>query len=162
VDVVTQCFAVGFEFVDHLLRRAEDGLVSQFRFALSVKLVDGLAGENLLVVLLDVEVAVAHLLPGVLAGVLGVDVIDSNGAIAHQEVNNRSPIKYGAAVTVRYRVTDPGDTSLSMASKMAADDVLAAEGTVVHVVLDESDAPAAVPELWVEQIRAFEDDVDSN
>jgi len=89
------------------------------------------------------------LLPGVLAGVLGVDVIDSNGAIAHQEVNNRSPIKYGAAVTVRYRVTDLGDASLSMASKMAADDVLAAEGTVVHVVLDESDAPAAVPELWV-------------
>jgi len=110
----------------------------------------------------DIKLAVAHLLPGVLAGALGADIIDGNGAIAHQEINSRSPIECGMVVTVRYWVTDLGATSLPMALKMAADDALAATGTVVHVVLDGSDAPAAVPELGVERIRAPEDDVNSN
>ena len=100
VDVVTRRFAVGFEFVDHLLRRAEDDPVSRLLFTLSVEFADGLAGENLLVVLLNIKSAVAHLLPGVLAGVLGADIIDGDSAIAHQEVNSRSPIEYGMVVTV--------------------------------------------------------------
>ena len=111
---------------------------------------------------MDIKLAVAYLLSGVLAGALGTDIIDGNGAIAHQEVNSRSPIECGMAVTVRYWVTDLGAASLPMALKMAANDVLAANSTVVHVVLDGSDAPAAVPELGVERVRAPEDDVNSN
>ena len=122
----------------------------------------GLTGENLLVVLVNIKLAVVHLLSGVLAGVLGADIIDGNGAIAHQEVNSRLPIECGMAVTVRYWVTDLSDTRHSIAFKMAANDILAATGTVDHVVLDRSDAPAAVPELEVERVRAPEDDVNSN
>lgn len=88
--------------------------------------------------------------------VLDTDITDINGAIAGQDVDYRAPITYGASVTVRYRITDIGDSSLTMAFEVHADGTLAAEGEVTHVVLDETNTPAPVPEAWVEKISAFE------
>jgi acyl-CoA thioester hydrolase len=88
--------------------------------------------------------------------VLDTDITDTNGAIASQNIDYRAPITYGADVTVRYQVTDIGETSLGMAFEIEVDGTLAAEGEVVHVVLDETNKPTMVPELWVEKIRSFE------
>lgn len=94
--------------------------------------------------------------------VLDTDITDINGAIATQTIDYRAPITYGASVTVRYWVTDIGDSSLEMAFEVEADGTLAADGDVVHVALDDSDTPTTVPESWIEKIRAFEgSDVDS-
>ncbi|WP_237560557.1 acyl-CoA thioesterase [Halostella litorea] len=88
--------------------------------------------------------------------VLDVDITDINGAIAGQDIDYRAPITYGASVAVRYRVTEIGESSLTMAFEVRADGELAAEGEVVHVALDDADAPTGIPESWVERIRAFE------
>jgi acyl-CoA thioester hydrolase len=88
--------------------------------------------------------------------VLDTAITDTNGAIAGQDIDYRAPITYGASVAVRYWVTDIGESSLTMAFEAEADGDLAAEGGVVHVVLDDADTPAPVPEPWVEKIRAFE------
>ena len=88
--------------------------------------------------------------------VLDTDITDINGAIANQTIDYRAPITYGASVTIRYRVTDIGESSVEMAFEVHADGTLAAEGNVVHVALDETNTPTTVPESWVEKIRAFE------
>ena len=88
--------------------------------------------------------------------VLDTAITDPNGAIAGQDIDYRAPITYGASVAVRYWVTDIGESSLTMAFEAEADGDLAAEEGVVHVVLDDTDTPAPVPEPWVEKIRAFE------
>jgi acyl-CoA thioester hydrolase len=92
--------------------------------------------------------------------VLDTDITDINGAIANQTIDYRAPITYGAEVTVRYRIADIGETSLRMTFDVEVDGSLAAEGEVVHVVLDESNTPTMVPEQWVEKIRAFEGNSD--
>ncbi|WP_257299679.1 thioesterase family protein [Haloarchaeobius sp. FL176] len=88
--------------------------------------------------------------------VLDTDFTEVDGAVAGQDIDYRAPITHGASVTVRYRVTEIGSSSLTMAFEVHADDALAAEGEVVHVALDESGTPAALPESWVEKVRAFE------
>ena len=115
--------------------------------------------------------------------VLDVALAETNGAIARQTIDYHAPIDLGTAVTVRYRVADIGDSSLTMAFEVRTDhdhearggddelaasggddellasgrqDELAASGEVVHVVLDEDGEPCTVPAGWAERIREFE------
>lgn len=89
--------------------------------------------------------------------VLDADIAGMNGAIVRQEIDYEGPVTLDSAVTVRYRVSRVGDASLTMAFEVVADGEVAASGEVVHVVLDEDDAPAAVPPSWRSAIRDFED-----
>ncbi|MFB6121823.1 MAG: acyl-CoA thioesterase [Halobacteriaceae archaeon] len=92
--------------------------------------------------------------------VLDEDITAMNGAIVQQDVEYATPIDYGSSVSVRYRVASVGETSLTMAFEVIADDAVAAHGEVVHVALDEDDAPTAVPNAWRERIEQFEKTVD--
>ncbi|MFW5938076.1 MAG: acyl-CoA thioesterase [Halanaeroarchaeum sp.] len=64
------------------------------------------------------------------------------GTIAHQEIDYGEPITYGAAVTVRYRVSHVGESSITVQFEATADD----EGS-----------PTDVPAEWVERITQFEE-----
>jgi len=88
--------------------------------------------------------------------VLDVALAETDGAVARQAIDYHAPIDREREVTVRYRVTDIGDSSLTMAFEVRADDELAASGEVVHVVLDDEGDPSAVPAAWAERIREFE------
>jgi|AntDeeMetagen134_2_1112570.scaffolds.fasta_scaffold08680_2 acyl-CoA thioester hydrolase len=89
--------------------------------------------------------------------VLDADITEMNGAIVQQDVEYLTPIPYGTSVTVRYRVARVGETSLTMPFEVLADDAVAARGEVVHVVLDETDAPTDVPQEWAKRIEQFEE-----
>ena len=89
--------------------------------------------------------------------VLEETITELSGAIAHQDIDYRAPITYGAAVTVRYRVSRVGGSSITMQFEVTADDEIAASGEVVHVVLDDEGSPTAVPTEWVERITQFEE-----
>jgi acyl-CoA thioester hydrolase len=93
---------------------------------------------------------------GYFADVLGVDITETDGAIARQEIDYRAVIAPDADVTVRYRVAELGSTSITMAFEVVADGETAAGGEVVHVVLDDDGEPSPVPEPWAEKIREYE------
>lgn len=89
--------------------------------------------------------------------VLGEELTEMNGAIARQEVDYQDLITLDSSVTVRYRVSEIGESSLTMQFEVRADDAVAARGDVVHVVLDETDSPTSVPTAWVDRIQSFEE-----
>jgi acyl-CoA thioester hydrolase len=84
------------------------------------------------------------------------DIAEMNGAIARQEIDYAAPITIGSSVTVRYRVSQIGDSSITMPFEVVADGEVAASGEVVHVVLDEDNRPTTVPSSWILNIRDFE------
>jgi acyl-CoA thioester hydrolase len=89
--------------------------------------------------------------------VLDQNILDMEGAIVHQSIDYEVPIRLDGAVTVHYRVSTVGETSLTMAFLIETPDGdRAASGEVVHAVLDDGD-PSPVPETWRERILAFED-----
>lgn len=89
--------------------------------------------------------------------VLGVELGTTNGAIVHQEIDYYASITCDSAVTVRYRVEAVGESSLTMAFEIHGDEGKAADGKVVHVVLDGDDHPQGVPEDWRTHVREFEE-----
>ncbi|MFC4248383.1 acyl-CoA thioesterase [Natribaculum luteum] len=90
--------------------------------------------------------------------VLGVRLEETEGALVHQEIDYAAPITLEDSVTVAYRFTRIGDSSLTSDFEVRTDDEIAAEGEVVHVMLDEAGTPRAVPDAWRERIVASEDD----
>ncbi len=89
--------------------------------------------------------------------VVGERLEQTDGALVHQEIDYTGPIELEDAVTVRYRVSKVGGSSLTTVFEVRTDDDVAADGEVVHVVLDEAGVPRAVPDAWRERIVAFED-----
>ncbi|ELZ21421.1 acyl-CoA thioesterase [Natrinema limicola] len=89
--------------------------------------------------------------------VVGERLEQTDGALVHQEIDYTVPIELEDAVTVRYRVSKIGASSLTTVFEVRTDDGIAANGEVVHVVLDEAGETRAVPDTWRENITAFED-----
>lgn len=89
--------------------------------------------------------------------VLDEDILDMEGAIVHQSIDYEVPIRLDGPITVRYRVSTVGETSLTMAFLIETPGgERAASGEVVHAVLDDGE-PSPVPAAWRERILAFED-----
>ncbi|MHC3437215.1 acyl-CoA thioesterase [Natrialbaceae archaeon A-gly3] len=83
---------------------------------------------------------------------------ETNGALVHQEIDYTAPITLEAeTVTTAYRFSQIGDSSLTSVFEVRTGDEVAAEGEVVHVLLDKEGTPRAVPDEWREKITAFED-----
>jgi acyl-CoA thioester hydrolase len=89
--------------------------------------------------------------------VLDTEIEDTPGAVASQEIEYAVPIRLDEEVTVRYRISAVGNSSLTMEFEVRAGEDLAAEGEVTHVLLDKNGEPRDVPAAWRERIRAFED-----
>lgn len=88
--------------------------------------------------------------------VIGVDITETNGAVARQEIDYERMITLDSTLTVRYRTTRIGDSSITTTFEVDSDGALAASGKVVHVVLDDSGETRPVPEKWRENIQSFE------
>lgn len=89
--------------------------------------------------------------------VLGMDIQESPGAIANQEIDYAVPLTLDDEVTVGYRVSKIGGSSLTMEFEVRSNGELAAEGTVTHILLDGEGTPRDVPEEYREKIRSFEE-----
>lgn len=88
--------------------------------------------------------------------VIGTDITETNGAVARQEIDYEHTVALDSALTVRYRTTRIGDSSITMEFEVIADDTLAARGEVVHIVLDDTGEVQSVPDEWRKNIRSFE------
>lgn len=93
---------------------------------------------------------------GYFANVLGAETDETDGAIVRQEIDYETPVEYGDSVTVRYRVAEVGESSLTTRFEVTTDGSVAASGTVVYVFVDESRTPRSIPQDWKERIREFE------
>lgn len=89
------------------------------------------------------------------------DVVDvppdeMDGAIARQEIDYTKAVESFDAVTVRHRVTEIGNSSLTTQFEVESDGQIAASGDVTFIVLDENREPRTVPERWRRKIQEFE------
>lgn len=89
------------------------------------------------------------------------DVVDvppdeMDGAIARQEIEYTEAVESLGAVTVRHRVTEIGNSSLTTEFEVESDGQIAASGEVTFVVLDENREPRTIPDQWRRDIQQFE------
>jgi acyl-CoA thioester hydrolase len=88
--------------------------------------------------------------------VLDVPSGEVDGAIARQEIEYASAVESLDEVTVRYRVSELGTSSLTTEFEVESDGQLSASGAVTFVVLDEDREPMTIPDRWRRLIREFE------
>lgn len=93
---------------------------------------------------------------GYFSDVLDIPSGEVDGAIARQEIEYASAVESLDDVTVRYRVSELGTSSLTTEFEVESDGQLAASGGVTFVVLDEDREPKTIPDRWRRTIRQFE------
>ncbi|QLG29247.1 acyl-CoA thioesterase [Halorarum halophilum] len=77
---------------------------------------------------------------------VGVELHDSNAALAALSIEFRRPIEGLDDVTVELRVTDLGTTSATLAYELRRDGETVATAESVQVMLDEEGDPTPLPE----------------
>jgi acyl-CoA thioester hydrolase len=87
---------------------------------------------------------------------LGAGVEDLDAVVAHLELDYRRPITIEEFVTVALRVTDLGQSSITMAYEIRSDGDIAATAETVMVRVDGDGDAMPMPEPWRKTIREFE------
>ena len=88
---------------------------------------------------------------------VGVELHESNAALASLSIDFARPIDRLGEVTVALRVTDLGTTSATLAYDVRLDGETVATGESVQVMLDDDGAPTPIPD---DVRRAFERHLD--
>jgi acyl-CoA thioester hydrolase len=87
---------------------------------------------------------------------LGAGVEDLDAVVAHLELDYRKPITIEELVTVALRVTDLGQSSITMQYEIRSDGDIAATAETVMVRVDGDGDAMPMPESWRKTIREFE------
>jgi len=77
--------------------------------------------------------------------------------VANLELNYRRPIEFQSTVTVAFRTTALGESSIKSEYEIRADGEVAVTAASTMVAVDETGSPEPVPEHVREQIAAYED-----
>lgn len=88
--------------------------------------------------------------------VVGIDFLDVNSALVHQSIDYRKPITYPGTLIVEYRTAELGRSRRVDEFAIETDGEIAAKGTVIEVILDDSGDPAEIPTEWVDRIQEYE------
>ncbi|WP_433623867.1 acyl-CoA thioesterase [Halomicrococcus sp. NG-SE-24] len=89
--------------------------------------------------------------------VVGAELEDVGGVIAHLEIDYRQAVTLDDDVIVAVRVPELGESSIPMEYEIRADGEVAATAEVVQVAVDpETRESRALPELWRDRISTYE------
>ncbi|WP_266077921.1 acyl-CoA thioesterase [Haladaptatus caseinilyticus] len=86
--------------------------------------------------------------------VVDIPMDDISGVVAHLEIDYRRSISLEEEVTVAMRVSELGESSITMVHEIRAGDDVAATAEVVQVSIDpESGEPRPIPATWRDRIE---------
>lgn len=88
--------------------------------------------------------------------VVGVALDEVNSVVRSLDVEYERSIESGQQVTVNLRVENVGETSLTIAYRLSADDRLVATAKTVSVLLGERGKPRAIPDRWRRRIEEYD------
>ncbi|RBI64055.1 acyl-CoA thioesterase [halophilic archaeon] len=89
--------------------------------------------------------------------VVGAELEDVGGVIAHLEIDYRQAVTLDDDVTVAVRVPELGESSIPMEYEIRANGEVAATAEVVQVAVDsETRESRSLPDIWRDRISTYE------
>lgn len=89
--------------------------------------------------------------------VVGAELEDVGGVIAHLEIDYRRAVTLDDDVTVAVRVPELGESSIPMEYEIRANGEVAATAEVVQVAVDsETRESRSLPDIWRDRISTYE------